>query len=121
MAVVMAAWCVRAPCGDLTAAGQTLAAPPSAGSSSTKQPPGPVPATTSPPHVRDDGPGLDPELGAQAFEPGGRGGGDGGGAGLGLPLSRRLARTCGGDVVAGAGPGGCFVLELPALGGAARV
>ena len=71
--------------------------------------------------VRDDGPGLDPELGARAFEPGGRAGGDDGGAGLGLPLARRLARSCGGDVVAGAGPGGCFVLELPALGGAASV
>jgi signal transduction histidine kinase len=64
--------------------------------------------------VRDDGPGLDPALGESVFEPGVRGGGDG--AGLGLPLARRLARSCGGDVVAGPGPGGCFVLELPALG-----
>ncbi|HVW18267.1 MAG TPA: hypothetical protein VHB30_08450, partial [Solirubrobacteraceae bacterium] len=39
-----------------------------------------------------------------------------GGSGLGLPLARRLARSCGGDVLAGEGPGGCFVLELPALG-----
>ena len=38
---------------------------------------------------------------------------DGGGAGLGLSLARRLARSCGGDVVAGDGPGGCFVLVLP--------
>jgi signal transduction histidine kinase len=35
------------------------------------------------------------------------------GAGLGLPLARRLARSCGGDVVLGEGPGGCVVLELP--------
>jgi signal transduction histidine kinase len=64
--------------------------------------------------VRDDGPGLDPELGERAFDPGVRGGADGEGAGLGLPLARRLARSCGGDVTAGTGPGGCFVLELPA-------
>jgi signal transduction histidine kinase len=66
--------------------------------------------------VRDDGPGLDPALGERAFAPGVRGeGSDDGGAGLGLPLARRLARSCGGDVRAGAGPGGCFVLELPAV------
>jgi signal transduction histidine kinase len=67
--------------------------------------------------VRDDGPGLDPELGQRAFDPGVRGEGEAGdGAGLGLPLARRLARSCGGDVVTGPGPGGCFVLELPAVG-----
>ena len=67
--------------------------------------------------VRDDGPGLDPSLGERAFEPGARGpGGDERGAGLGLPLARRLARSCGGDVLAGdQRDGGCFVLELPAL------
>jgi len=67
--------------------------------------------------VRDDGPGLDPELGERAFDPGVRGSGerDGTGAGLGLPLARRLARSCGGDVVRGDGPGGSFVLELPAV------
>jgi signal transduction histidine kinase len=67
--------------------------------------------------VRDDGPGLDPALGERAFDPGTRGDGtvDAGGAGLGLPLARRLARSCGGDVRLGPGPGGCFVLELPAL------
>jgi signal transduction histidine kinase len=64
--------------------------------------------------VRDDGPGLDPDLAERAFEPGVRGPGEtAGGAGLGLPLARRLARACGGDVSAGPGPGGCFVLELP--------
>jgi signal transduction histidine kinase len=65
--------------------------------------------------VRDDGPGLDPALGERAFEPGVRGESDAGGAGLGLPLSRRLARSCGGEVAARAGAGGCFVLELPAV------
>lgn len=66
--------------------------------------------------VRDDGPGVDPGLGDRVFEPGVRGEG-GGGVGLGLPLARRLARSCGGDVRLGAGPGGCFVLELPVVGG----
>ena len=64
--------------------------------------------------VRDDGPGLDSDIGEHAFEPGVRG--PGSGAGLGLALARRLARSCGGDVRAGNGAGGCFVLELPALG-----
>jgi signal transduction histidine kinase len=66
--------------------------------------------------VRDDGPGLDPALGERAFDPGVRGDDSNGGGGLGLPLARRLARSCGGDVIAGPGPGGCFVLELPAFG-----
>jgi signal transduction histidine kinase len=65
--------------------------------------------------VRDDGPGPAPHLSERIFDPGVRGDGDGGGAGLGLSLARRLARSCGGDVVLGDGPGGCFVLVLPAL------
>ena len=69
--------------------------------------------------VRDDGPGLDPALGESAFEPGVRGERSAGGAGLGLPLARRLARSCGGDVTACPGPGGCFALELPSVGGTA--
>ena len=69
--------------------------------------------------VRDDGPGLPPALGERAFDPGARGpDSSDAGAGLGLPLARRLARSCGGDVTAGPGPGGCFVLELPAVGSA---
>jgi signal transduction histidine kinase len=67
--------------------------------------------------VRDDGPGLDPALGERAFDPGARGPNEPeGGVGLGLPLARRIARTCGGDVVVGPGPGGNFVIELPAVG-----
>ncbi len=67
--------------------------------------------------IRDDGPGLDDSLGERAFDPGVRGPdeSENGGAGLGLALARRLARSCGGDIVIGPGPGGCFVLELPAL------
>jgi signal transduction histidine kinase len=41
--------------------------------------------------------------------------GDSDGAGLGLPLALRLARSCGGDVSLGEGPGGHFVLNLPRL------
>ena len=66
--------------------------------------------------VRDDGPGLHPTLGERAFDPGVRGPDEPSpGAGLGLPLARRLARSCGGDVLLGDGPGGSFVLELPAV------
>jgi signal transduction histidine kinase len=68
--------------------------------------------------VRDDGPGLDPDLGNAVFEPGCRGAdAPWGGAGLGLPLARRLARACGGEVSATPGPGGCFTLALPVAGG----
>ena len=67
--------------------------------------------------VRDDGPGVDAALGERVFEPGVRGSDrNGGSAGLGLSLARRLARSCGGEIAIGDGPGGCFVLELPALG-----
>ena len=69
--------------------------------------------------VRDDGAGVDPQLGDRVFDPGVRGI-EHGSAGLGLPLARRLARSCGGDVVVGDGPGGCFVLSLPAVGASAE-
>jgi signal transduction histidine kinase len=70
--------------------------------------------------VRDDGPGLDPALGERAFDPGVQGAREPpAGVGLGLPLARRLARSCGGDVTAEPGPGGCFVLALPAVSGRA--
>ncbi len=68
--------------------------------------------------VRDDGPGPDADLGERIFDPGFRGRGETQGtAGLGLSLARRLARSCGGDVVVGDGPGGCFVLVLPVVDG----
>lgn len=63
--------------------------------------------------VTDDGPGLG-DLGERAFEPGVRGQDDNDGAGLGLPLSRRLARSCGGDVTARPSPVGAVLdVRLP--------
>ena len=61
--------------------------------------------------VRDDGPGLELNDPDSVFTPGVS---TSGGAGLGLPLARRLARRCGGDVVAEPQDGGGrFELTLP--------
>jgi signal transduction histidine kinase len=65
--------------------------------------------------VRDGGPGPDPALGDSIFEPGVRGTRNGNGTGLGLPLARRLARSCGGDVVVADGPERYLVLRLPQM------
>jgi signal transduction histidine kinase len=66
--------------------------------------------------VCDDGPGVDPEMGERVFLPGVRGPSEtGDGAGLGLPLAQRLAQSCGGEIELGEGPGGCFLVLLPAL------
>lgn len=61
--------------------------------------------------VADDGPGLREADAKRIFEPGVslR---DGGG-GLGLSLARRVARACGGEVLAAPGPTGRFELRLP--------
>jgi len=68
--------------------------------------------------VTDDGGGIGPEDAERIFEAGVRGSGAvDSGAGLGLPLARRLARSCGGEVLAEpSSAGGRFVLRLPALG-----
>jgi signal transduction histidine kinase len=64
--------------------------------------------------VCDDGEGIEPAMADRLFEPGVRSK-DSHGAGLGLALSRRLARSCGGDAVADTGgPGGRFLLILRA-------
>lgn len=67
--------------------------------------------------VADDGPGVARDELERIFEPGIRGSRSGagdGGAGLGLALSRRLARSVGGEVGAvAAGNGGRFVITLP--------
>ena len=60
--------------------------------------------------VSDDGPGLDGRDPDSLFTPGVS---SSGGPGLGLPLARRLARSCGGDVVAEVNGGGRFDLRLP--------
>ena len=69
--------------------------------------------------VVNDGPGVPAGDEERIFQPGVRGtthgdAGVGGSAGLGLALARRLARTAGGDVEAHAGPGGRFLVRLPA-------
>jgi signal transduction histidine kinase len=68
--------------------------------------------------VLDDGPGVPPSFTAQLFQPGRRADPlDGhGGAGLGLPLSRRLARSAGGEVRHDERHtcGAKFVVSLPA-------
>jgi signal transduction histidine kinase len=67
--------------------------------------------------VEDDGAGVNADDLEAIFEPGVQASGSNGdGAGLGLPLARRLARSCGGEVSAEPGPGGRFLLRLPAVG-----
>lgn len=64
-------------------------------------------------YVDDDGPGVPDGDREEIFEPGRSR--TAGGAGLGLPLSRRIARSVGGDVRVGDGPSSTrFVLTLPA-------
>ena len=67
--------------------------------------------------IDDQGPGIGPELAERVFDVYfTTAGEERQGHGLGLPLSRRLARLLGGDLVAEAQPdgGGRFVLRLPA-------
>ncbi|HOX06692.1 MAG TPA: HAMP domain-containing sensor histidine kinase, partial [Planctomycetota bacterium] len=69
--------------------------------------------------VRDQGPGVGPDVAGKLFRPFSRSAaeaaGSAPGVGLGLALSRRLARAMGGDLrrEVGPGAGACFVLELP--------
>jgi signal transduction histidine kinase len=70
--------------------------------------------------VRDQGPGVSADDAERIFDVyQTKAGEEGKGSGLGLPLSRRLARLLGGElsVVTEAADGGCFVLDLPAVGG----
>jgi signal transduction histidine kinase len=66
--------------------------------------------------VTDDGAGINPLELERIFRPGARGTAapETGGAGLGLALARRLARAAGGDITAQPGPGGRFIVRLPA-------
>jgi two-component system, OmpR family, sensor kinase len=65
--------------------------------------------------IGDDGPGVSPDVRDVVFEPGLSGSG---GTGLGLGISRRVARSLGGDVevadpAAGRERGATFLLRLP--------
>jgi signal transduction histidine kinase len=70
-------------------------------------------------HVTDTGPGIPPEEQRYLFEPFWQGDQTAtrrsGGAGLGLPISERLARVLGGDIMveSEAGAGSRFTLRLP--------
>jgi signal transduction histidine kinase len=71
--------------------------------------------------VQDDGPGIGAALEEEIFRPGRRTDASTAtavpiaGAGLGLALSRRLARSAGGDVTAASSSaGGCLTVTLPA-------
>ena len=70
-------------------------------------------------HVRDRGPGLEPEEHERIFEPFVQGSASVErtpvGTGLGLSISRMFARSLGGDVVVSSGPGrgSTFTLRLP--------
>ena len=68
--------------------------------------------------ICDDGAGVPGAECERIFQPGIRGGGaaaEPAGAGLGLPLARRLAESIGGTITAAPGPGGRFVVRLPAV------
>jgi signal transduction histidine kinase len=68
--------------------------------------------------VRDDGPGIDPELHKRLFEPFFTTKPAGKGTGLGLSISRRIVTEHGGtiDVDSSPGRGTCFRVVLPAQG-----
>lgn len=69
--------------------------------------------------VADQGPGLAPDQQARVFEKFERlGRSDEGGSGLGLYISRRLARSMGGDLTVESAPGqgARFILDLPGNG-----
>lgn len=79
---------------------------------------------SAPPHVefevQDQGPGVSADEIERIFDVyQTKAGEEGKGSGLGLPLSRRLARLLGGELLALAetGAGGRFVLKLPAAAG----
>ncbi|MCE4537375.1 PAS domain S-box protein [Pelomonas sp. P7] len=68
-------------------------------------------------HVRDNGPGIAPELRRRIFEPFFTTKGEGVGTGLGLAVSRSIARDHGGELtLLDDGEGACFALQLPVSG-----
>ena len=65
--------------------------------------------------IADNGPGMSAEVAAQAFEPFFTTRPQRGGTGLGLAVARNIVEEHGGTISAHAGPGGRFVITLPAL------
>jgi signal transduction histidine kinase len=65
--------------------------------------------------INDDGPGIDPAIQGQMFEPGvSAANGGASGAGLGLPLARRLARAARGEIECDSQPTGArFTVRFP--------
>ena len=65
--------------------------------------------------VRDDGPGMPPEVAAQAFEPFFTTKAEGQGTGLGLSIAQGIVREHGGQITLTTAPGAgaTFVVELP--------
>ena len=67
--------------------------------------------------VRDNGPGIEPELRERIFEPFFTTKSEGVGTGLGLAVSRSIARDHGGELtLQDDGDGACFCLQLPVSG-----
>jgi two-component system NtrC family sensor kinase len=67
--------------------------------------------------VRDNGPGIEPELRDRIFEPFFTTKSEGVGTGLGLAVSRSIARDHGGELtLQDDGGGACFCLQLPVSG-----
>lgn len=68
--------------------------------------------------VRDNGPGISPELRERIFEPFFTTKSEGVGTGLGLAVSRSIARDHGGELTIqdDGGSGACFCLQLPVSG-----
>jgi two-component system NtrC family sensor kinase len=65
--------------------------------------------------VRDDGPGMDPDVAAQAFDPFFTTKPEGRGTGLGLPIAQGIVREHGGQIALATKPGAgaTFTIELP--------
>ncbi len=77
----------------------------------------PKPGDTVSIKVRDDGPGIAPDLAAHIFEPRARGNGRSTGAGLGLSIARGIVLAHDGEItLEDAGGGTCFVVQLPVEG-----
>lgn len=68
--------------------------------------------------VRDDGPGMPPDVAAHAFDPFFTTKGEGRGTGLGLSIAQGIVREHGGHIglVTAPGEGATFTVELPAPG-----